>query len=251
MIIMTLRTQEAVGVAIAIGLIILPLIIVQAQSEGETEVPAAEETADIEQTATEVTTPQEESAAAEAEQGTAVAQEDDPPAAEGEVLDESDAAAEEPGAAEPTATTSETETFVGLAASSTEATSTPPVEEPKPVEEPFVLQPAVTLHISGSSIAADIELENLTCKSCEKVLPAAQVKAYYTAWYPNDGPDLKEVSEHLAEHEVNVSDVALWASRSMSWSATDVAPGRYYFVIAVDPENAIGAYRIHRSEFSI
>ena len=43
----------------------------------------------------------------------------------------------------------------------------------------------------------------------------------------------------------------LWASRSLSWSASDIAPGRYYFVVVVDPENAIGAYRMHRSEFSI
>jgi hypothetical protein len=83
----------------------------------------------------------------------------------------------------------------------------------------------VAVHIKGSSIAADIELENLTCKSCEKVLPAAQVKAYYTAWYPNDGPDLKEVGERSAEEEISVSDVALWASRSMTWSAADIAPG--------------------------
>ena len=72
-------------------------------------------------------------------------------------------------------------------ASTTGPVADPPAEEPK--EEPFVLQPAVTLHVEGSSINADIELENLTCKSCEKVLPAAQVKAYYTPWYPNDGDD--------------------------------------------------------------
>jgi hypothetical protein len=77
------------------------------------------------------------------------------------------------------------------------------------------------------------------------------VKAYYTAWYPNDGPDLKDVDERTAEQEISVSDVALWASRSMSWSASDIAPGRYYFVVVVDPQNAIGAYRMHRSEFSI
>ena len=40
------------------------------------------------------------------------------------------------------------------------------------------------------------------------------------------------------------------ASRSMT-SAADVAPGRYYFVVVVDPENANGAYRMHRSEFAI
>jgi hypothetical protein len=49
----------------------------------------------------------------------------------------------------------------------------------------------------GASISADIQLENLTCKGCEKVLPPAQVKAYYTASHPNDGPDLKEIGERL------------------------------------------------------
>jgi phage FluMu protein Com len=72
----------------------------------------------------------------------------------------------------------------------------------------------VTLHQSGSSITADIELENLTCKACEKVLPAAQVKAYYTAWYPNDG-EIKEVGDRIAEQSIEVSDVALWSSRSV------------------------------------
>jgi hypothetical protein len=73
----------------------------------------------------------------------------------------------------------------------------------------------------------------------------------YTAWYPNDGPELKEVGERFAEQEISVSDVALWESRSMTWSATDISPGRYYFVVLVDSESEIGAYRVHRSEFSV
>ena len=142
--------------------------------------------------------------------------------------------------------------FLSVDTASSTATSIVPEPLPEePKEEPFVLQPAVTLDISGNSITAAIELENLTCKSCEKVPPAAQVKVYYTAWYPNDGPDLKEVGERFAEQEISVSDIALWASRSMAWSAADVPKGRYYFVVVVDPENAIGAYRMHRSEFSI
>jgi len=36
-----------------------------------------------------------------------------------------------------------------------------------------VLQAAVTLQVEGSSISADIELENLTCEAREKVLPGA------------------------------------------------------------------------------
>jgi hypothetical protein len=57
--------------------------------------------------------------------------------------------------------------------------------------------------------------------------------------------------EHFAEEELTVSDVALWASRSMSWSAADIVPGRYYFVVVVDPENAIGVHRMQRMEFVI
>lgn len=114
--------------------------------------------------------------------------------------------------------------FPPLDTASSTASSTEPVEDPPavPYEEPFVLQPAVTLHVAGTSISADIELENLTCKACEKVLPAAQVKAHYTAWYPNDG-EIKEVGDRIAEQAIEVSDVALWASRSMTWSAADIA----------------------------
>ena len=37
----------------------------------------------------------------------------------------------------------------------------------------------------------------------------------------------------------------------MTWSAEGIATGHYYFVLEVDPENANGAYRMHRSEFVI
>lgn len=84
-------------------------------------------------------------------------------------------------------------------ASSTEATSTPLVEEPKPIEEPFVLQRAVTIDVNSSSITADIELQNLTCKSCDKVLPELDVVAYYTPWYPNDGPIGLTVRQNRAQ----------------------------------------------------
>jgi hypothetical protein len=85
---MTLRIQFAIAVAVAA--IVLPILVVQAQSEGETAAPASEETAPVEeQPESEVAVPQEESAAAEPEQDTAAAQEDVPadvPAAEGAVL---------------------------------------------------------------------------------------------------------------------------------------------------------------------
>jgi hypothetical protein len=34
-------------------------------------------------------------------------------------------------------------------------------------------------------------------------------------------------------------------------SAEGVAPGRYYFVVEIDPENKNDAYRLYRSEFTI
>jgi hypothetical protein len=34
-------------------------------------------------------------------------------------------------------------------------------------------------------------------------------------------------------------------------SAENVAPGRYYFVVEVDPENAHGAYYLFRAEVEI
>ena len=50
-----------------------------------------------------------------------------------------------------------------------------------------------------------------------------------------------------------MSNAALWILRVRAAivAASDMAPGRYYFVVVVDPENAIGASRMHRSEFSI
>lgn len=140
------------------------------------------------------------------------------------------------------------------AASST-ASSTPVTDEvsvpAKPHEEPFVLQPAVTLQINGSSLRADIVLENLTCRACAKALPALDVHAYYTAWHPNDGPEMKEGGSRNHEQSTSVADVPLWGSRSMHWSADGIASGRYYFVVVVDSDNTFGAYRVHRSEFSI
>jgi hypothetical protein len=199
--------------------------------------------------------PQEESTpAAEPEQDPTTAQEDAPgdaAAVEGEVLGESDADSEEPPApTEPATTTSET--FAGLAASSTEATSTPPVEEPKPVEEPFVLQPGVNLSISGNTVSAAITLDNLTCISCDKVLPELEVLTCYTPWYPNDGPvaDYAEASAKSATQARAVADLPVKATRDLTWSA-EVPPGHYYFVVEVDPENTHGAYRLFRSEFAI
>jgi hypothetical protein len=251
---MTLRIQFAIGVALAA--IIVPVIIVQAQSEGETEAPRAGEvvqdvaepatptTADAAQQDTEAPPAEEEGVVLGEE---TVAEGESEPAPEGS---DTEAATETPVEFSSASTTGPD--LLTLGAASSTASSTEPVEDPPavPYEEAFVLQPAVTLHQSGNSITADIELENLTCKACEKVLRAAQVKAYYTAWYPNDG-EIKEVGERVAEKAIEVSDVALWSARSMTWSAADIAPGRYYFVVVVDPENAIGAYRMQRMEFAI
>jgi hypothetical protein len=260
------------AIAVSIALTILPVLMMRAQAEGEAE-PRPVEVAETTPAAQEpevATSEPSVAAEGEASEQSAMA------ASEGEMLGatttdetaESDSTDASASSSEPASSGDEdappamsTETaaaaiaeFFTIDTASSTASSTPPVadvpaEEPK--EEPLVLQPAVTLHVSGNSIEADIELENLTCKSCDKALPAAQVKAYYTAWYPNDGPELKEVGERVAEQNLEVSDVALWASRSMTWSATDIAQGRYYFVIVVDPENAIGAYRMQRMEFAI
>jgi hypothetical protein len=251
---MTLRIKFTIGVAVAA--IVLPILVVQAQSEGEVVPPAAEESTQ-QQAETETTVPQEESTpAGKLEQDTAPAQEDvptDAPAVEGEVLGETDTAAEEPAArTEPATTTSETESFVGLAASSTEATSTPPVEEPQPVEEPLVLQPGVVLSVNGNTLSAAITPENLTCKSCEKVLPELEVLTYYTEWYPNDGPisDYSQASVKSATQGRSVAELPSGASRDLTWSA-EIAPGHYYFAVEVDPENTHGAYRLFRTEFAI
>jgi hypothetical protein len=256
---MSLRVPAAV--AVGLSLIILPVIIVQAQSEGETEAPPATEVVeDVTEPAdagAEETLQEETEAPSAEEEGSVLGEET---TGEGE----SDPAAEgsdtEAGTETPVESSSDSATppdLLTLDAASSTASSTEPLPDAPvehftvPQDEPFVLQPAVSFSVSGNTATADIVLENLTCKACEKVLPAAQVKAYYTAWYANDGPDLKEVGEHFAEQAIEVSDVALWSSRSMTWSAADIAPGRYYFVVVVDPENDIGAYRMQRMEFAI
>jgi hypothetical protein len=266
---MTLRVPAAI--AVGLSLIVLPVIIAQAQSEGEPTQPPAEEaaapgaSAPVSET---VVDPAPDAAAAEP-----ATQEADPaPAQEGSVLGEAttDPASSEAGSTDASAATSEPAStgdesaapavieetasttpadFLTLDTASSTASSTEPVGSSRSAVRRAVCAAAGNAARQGSSISAILNSE-LTCKACAKVLPAAQVKAYYTAWYPNDG-EIKEVGDHVAEQAIEVSDVALWASRSMTWSATDIAPGRYYFVIVVDPENAIGAYRMQRMEFSI
>lgn len=130
------------------------------------------------------------------------------------------------------------------------ASSSPATDPPARLyEESFVLQPAINFNVRGNAVSANIALENLTCRSCEKVLPDLDVVAYYTAWYPNDG-DLNEVGEHFSEQTLTVASLARWAKHDMVWTA-EAAHGHYYFVVVVDPKNKNGAYRLYRSEFSI
>ena len=235
---MELRIKFAIGVALA-G-VVLPILVAQAQSEGEiastTEATSTDEVAVEEQVA-----PAGPSAAEEASQGETEEE-------VGEVLGTE------------TETGSAPEVFdietgpIDASASSTASTTEPIiVEEPKQEPQPFVLQPVVNLAIDGAAISADIELQNLTCKACEKVMPELDVIAYYTEWYPNDGPvkDYSQASMHMMRQELMVADLANWQSRGMSWSAENVAPGHYYFVVEIDPENKEGAHRLYRSEFTL
>ena len=243
---------------------VFPVLIVQAQSEGEVAQPPIEEaTAQAEESAaaaeTEAagaTAPVTEGATGTEAVPSSEAPETEPAAAEGEVLGAEDAAPPE----DPAATTTEDEhaltdsgstTLMTDTASST-ATSTPAVEEPKPIEEPFVLQPGVVLSVNGNTLSAAITVENLTCRSCEKVLPELEVLTYYTEWYPNDGPvkDYSQASVHMAKQARSVSDLANGASRDLTWSA-EVPSVHYYFVVEVDPQDRHGAYYLFRSEVEI
>jgi hypothetical protein len=256
---MSLRVPAAI--AVGISLIVLPIIIVRAQAEGETEAPPTTET--VAEPAQETTTaeeaPQDTEATPSAEEGgsvlgaetsTETATTPDP-ASPGE-----ESAA--PAANGEAASTSAVETLALDTASSTASSTEPlpdaPVEHfTVPEEEPFVLQPAVSFSVSGNTATADIVLENLTCKACEKVLPELDVFAYYAPWYPNDGPieAYDEAKSRSGEQQIKVSDLANWSSHAMTWSAENIAPGRYYFVVEIDPENKEDAHRIYRSEFSI
>ena len=79
------------------------------------------------------------------------------------------------------------------------------------------------------------------------------VVAYYTPWYPNDGPveGYDQAKSRSGEQQIKVSGLANWSSRAMPWTAEIVALGRYYFVVEVDPENTHGAHRLFRTELEI
>lgn len=236
---MTTHLQVSLGIIVA--LIVFPFLIVQAQSEMEAtqQEPATEQIMiqeEIAPAAEETTVPAEETSSTIIE--------------EGAILGESDEVVAEPVVSVESAST----TPFGELPLDT-ASASPPVDDSLPIvyEEFFVLQPAVDFSVIGNTASANIVLENLTCKSCDKVLPDLDVVVYYTEWYPNDGPakEYTQSSVRMMEETSTVSGLANWASREMTWSAKDVVPGKYYFVIEIDPENKNEAYRLYRSEFSI
>ena len=149
---MTLRIQFAIGVAVAA--IVLPILVVQAQSEGDVVPPAAEDSAPAESAlTTEPTEPAPAEAAPVEEEAAPTAEQTqtETTAGEGEVLgaeDEDVAAPEAPAA---TAST----TLMTDSASST-ATSTPPIEEPKPVEEAAEVRGRRSAPIMGSEPLVDL-----------------------------------------------------------------------------------------------
>jgi hypothetical protein len=232
------------ALAVAVTLIILPVIIARAQSDGAVGESDPEEP-----------TVHEESAGADVgEAALATA----PP--HGDVHGEPDAVADEGTASAAAPVLAENEPLmVPAVASSThevgsEATSTEPVEPlpETPKEEPFVLQPGVELSINGNTVSAAITLENLTCRSYDKVLPELEVLTYYTPWYPNDGPvsEYSDANVHGGKHARSVADLPNGAARELTWSG-EIPPGRYYFVVEIDPDNAQGGYQLFRSEFAI
>jgi hypothetical protein len=187
------RRKQLITVSVIIALIVFPVLIVQAQSQGETEaLPATEgvaETAEPAAAAANEPNASDAEPAQPAEQegsvlGAETSTETDPPATTSE-----SASADEEGAAaalsDETASTTASE-FIALDTASSTASSTEPLPDAPvehftvPEDEPFVLQPAVSFSVSGNTATADVVLENLTCKACDKVMPELEVLAYYT-----------------------------------------------------------------------
>jgi hypothetical protein len=234
---MTSRTYVTVGIVLV--LIAVPFLIAQAQSD-ETEAVAGEVLGET------VANPVEPETAPEQQQ---ISEETQPaPDASSDPETTQEATAPETPQAQEGATTTPATTELPTNTASSSAEEQKPVEPYVPPEPTFVLQPAVKLSVAGNTVSADIQLENLTCKACDKVLPDLDVIAYYTSWYPNDGEILE--NGQSAVQELTVSNLANFAKRDMTWSA-QVPPGHYYFVIVVDPQNKHDAYRVHRSEFTI
>jgi hypothetical protein len=77
------------------------------------------------------------------------------------------------------------------------------------------------------------------------------VKAYYTEWYPNDGPDLKEVGERSAEQEISVSDVVTVGVSLYELGQRQTSHLAATTSWSLSIRECHGAHRMRRSEFSI
>jgi hypothetical protein len=170
---MTARIQITIGVVLA--LIVFPVLIVQAQSEGETAAPpttevdaqetgpAADGVGQGPQESEGAVASEQEGSVLEAETSTETSSSEQEPEASAVSSDAANSG-EESAAAASTETASTSQDFLTLVTASSTASSTEPVEDVPavPYEEPFVLPQAVTLHVEGTSLTADIQLENLT-----------------------------------------------------------------------------------------
>jgi len=136
-------------------------------------------------------------------------------------------------------------------ASSTEVVE-PPVALPKDERAVFI-QPSVIIdsQFKIGPITAEITLQNQTCKSCGVASDEVSVAAYVVPWYPNDGEDVVVPTEQFSKRDVTAPSIAAWGKHSLQWEGEVTTPGRYYFVVVVDPENLIKARDMYRVEFTV
>jgi outer membrane biosynthesis protein TonB len=113
-----------------------------------------------------------------------------------------------------------------------------------------VVEPPVALPKDGP-ITAEITLQNQTCKSCGVASDEVSVAAYVVPWYPNDGEDVVVPTEQFSKRDVTAPSIAAWGKHSLQWEGEVTTPGRYYFVVVVDPENLIKARDMYRVEFTV
>lgn len=152
--------------------------------------------------------------------------------------------------------------IIGDVGSTTVASGTPVIITPTPPVKAdprtIIIQPSVDIpaHVKVGPVSATISLRNLTCRSCENASPSVGVVAYITPWYANDEADvMKAISatttSKIAETSAATVSIAPWQEQTVSWTGEVIEPGRYYFVVVVDPENAVGAKDLYRAEFLV
>lgn len=85
---------------------------------------------------------------------------------------------------------------------------------------------------------------------CRNMSATTTVRVYYAPWFDDDGKAV-EGGTRYDEQTFTVPALPPGQVYSITWTGTARAPGKYYFVATVDPDNTLGVQRTHRSVFLV